>query len=51
MIVIPILDLIFFAVTSYFAIANRGTTIGWICTFALLYQTYQLVSFYLRKDE
>jgi hypothetical protein len=46
MMLIPIVDLVFLAGTSFAAFVNRGTLIGWMCTFLVLWQVWNLVKFY-----
>jgi hypothetical protein len=46
MIVLPLVELLFLAATSFVAFVNRGTLIGWMCTFLVLWQVYALIKFY-----
>jgi uncharacterized membrane protein len=46
MMLIPIVDLVFLAAASIAAFLNRGTLIGWMCTFLVIWQVCNLVKFY-----
>ena len=46
MIAIPIVDLLFLTGTSIAAFLNRGTLIGWMCTFLVFWHVWILIKFY-----
>lgn len=46
MIAIPVIDLLFLAASSIGAFLNRGTLIGWMCTFLVFWQVWNLIRFY-----
>jgi hypothetical protein len=46
MIRIPIIDVLFLAGTTFAAVANRGTLIGWMCAFLVFWNVWNLIQFY-----
>jgi uncharacterized membrane protein len=46
MIAIPVIDLLFLVASSIAAFLNRGTLIGWMCTFLVFWQVWNLIRFY-----
>ena len=46
MIVLPVIELLILGFTTFAAIINRGTLIGWMCTALVFWQVYSLIKFY-----
>jgi hypothetical protein len=45
MIVIPVVELLFLVGTIFAAVLNRGTLVGWMCTFLVFWQIWMLIKF------
>jgi len=45
MIFLPLIDLLFLTGISVGAFLNRGTLIGWMCTFLVFWQVWNLIKF------
>jgi hypothetical protein len=46
MIRIPIIDILFLVGVTFAAVFNRGTLIGWMCTFLVFWNVWNLIQFY-----
>ena len=45
MIFLPLVDLLFLIGSSIAAFLNRGTLVGWMCTFLVIWQVWNLIKF------
>ena len=46
MIILPLLDLLFLGISIFGAVYNRGTVVGWMCTFLVFWQIWMLIKFF-----